>query len=246
MKIILIIPILALHLALNGQNNFWKEVPLVLQNMEDTKHYSVIINYAMYLDGNFFKPFQTKSVELNRDGDKVNMKQEGVFEIIETPKLSLNINHRDKRIIYVKQDEKEITNEEPDSFDMEDMYQFFVVNKDNAAMFVSDIKLVSQKPGLKEYEVFFKEGEYTKVLFAIDAPRKELKYVMVHYREKQMIGRDTERPRELCMKIEYKNYTTNPVFNPSRFSVSRFLHTNNKTREPELNSTINHYKLVVY
>lgn len=238
---------LLLNLVLNAQNNFWKEVPPVLKNMENTKHYSVTINYAMYLDGNFFKPFQTKTVELSRDGDKVNMKQEGVFEIIETPKLCLNISHRDKRIVYIKQNEKEVASEEEsDIANAEDMYQFFVVNKDDAALLVGDIKLTSEKSGLKEYEVFFKQGEYAKVVFTIDAPKKELKCMMVHYREKQLIERNPERLRELCMKVEYKNYKTNPVFNPSRFSVSRFLHTSNKTREPELNSNINHYKLIVY
>jgi|GEM_PF-5249512 len=226
-----------------AQKTFDKDLFEVSRNMEKLKKFSVNLRYTMYLDNNMAKPYQTTSQWLKMDGLKMSLKQDGDFELIETDRERVNISYGDGRVYYSKfQTPQQISDEEHDR-KVDALFTEFMGN-DSLRMFIEKITVISDKNGLREYEIVYNAGDYTKMRIGVDIHKKVFAYIFAYYSEKRVIPELGQKQRGVCLRLEYKDLNTSPVFDQSEFSVGKII-TKGEKEKIGLRQKFQKYKLIL-
>ncbi len=245
MKIWCIIVVLQLgYLSVFSQSDFKKDMVEVSKNMEKTKSYSVRLQYSLFIDDLLTKAYQTRQVMVNYESNKLNFIQETDIEIIENETETVKINNRDKCVYYSKHKAKKALSDQDKDNEVDKMYKVFAEKFDSLKQYIDKIELVSNSNGIKEYEVFYNEGEITRMKIGLNMKKKVYTYTQLTYWEKRKVKRDDEKLSTITMRVDYKDYVVNPVFKPSTFTTDRVLQKK-ENKKIELSQKFKNYKLIV-
>jgi hypothetical protein len=233
-----------------SQEIFKEEFIEATRHMNSLEKYSVALKYKMYLDNNLQTPFQQKTVEINKDGNNLKVIHDGSSEMIQTTQMKVNVSHKLKSVYFAAIPEPDpaklqtvIKNREKKS---KDAYRILTENFDSLTRNITKIKLLRTVGNIKEYELEYSDGPYTKMRICLDIKNKVYKSITTHMREKSLIKiLDKETERTVCMRVDYENYNEAPAFTTSTFSISKFV-VKETSGKVVLNQNYKNYKLVVF
>ncbi len=227
---------------LQGQD-FRKDIFSVSNYMNRLEKYSYGLKYYLYVDLNLKVPHDTRTVFIKKDKFNFYMQQPAAFELIENENEHLKVDHLNKLMLYAKINH---SNPEPidEVSDPKELLKMFDQDYDSLSKIISKVSMKHQNSDYIIYMVEFTDGIYTKMLMTINTKRNLLSYVTVFYRNKRPLDKEDKKVHAICLKVDYIEFSTDPVFNKETFSTSRFI-VKNKNGDIVLKPELKDYQLQI-
>ncbi len=194
----------------------------VNKNYMSASRYSLTLSYNMFLDGRLDKLFQAKQMKLNKDKDKFNIIESGSFELIETSKAQITIDHKNKVVAYMDyeaHDMDSVAYDEP----VDKALGFIDKNFDSLSIGMSKINRKNVTGDIVMYDIRYSSGEFTQLIIFINTKENLYTSMTAYYREKRVFEKNDTKLHSVVMRVEYKNYSRQPVFNAEQFSINKII-----------------------
>lgn len=231
---------MAILLNVRAQDNFKQDMVAVSKNMYSLSNFSVVLNYKMFLD-NETQTFQTRSVKLRVNDNKVHCQQNSEVELIDDGRYRLNIDHHRMRIYFQRVQAKDQGKKKG----ADELFGNFALYFDSLKRFVDKVQLVEDNNGVRSYLVSYKEGVYKQLVIRVDVEKKVYLSLKAWYRKKDKITRGgVNKPREVCMQVDYEHLGLRPAFAASEFNPGRYVVVDEKGNVT-LTSKYKNYKLTL-
>lgn len=194
----------------------------VNKNYMSASRYSLTLSYNMFLDGILDKPLQAKQMKLSKDKDKFNIIESGSFELIETSKAQLTIDHKNKLVAYMDYEAHNmdsVTYDEP----ADQALGFMDKNFDSLSIGITKINRKNVTPDIVMYDIRYSSGEFTQLIIFINTKENLYTGMTAYYREKRVFDKGDTKLHSVIMRVDYKDYSKQPVFNADQFSINKII-----------------------
>lgn len=242
MRLFKVILLLFTASILRGQD-FKKDIFAVSNHMNRLEKYSFGLKYYLFVDYNLKAPHDTRTVFIKKDHFNFYMQQPAAFELIENENEHLKVDHLNKLMLYANINHQ---NPEPvdDVNDPQELLKMFSQDYDSLSKIIKKVSMKHQNTDYVIYLIEFTDGIYTKMLMTLNTKKNLLNSVTVFYRNKRPLNKEDKKEHNLCLKVDYIDFTTEPIFSKETFSTGKFI-IKNKKGEIVLKPELKDYQLQI-
>ena len=216
MKTLLLIAALFVGSGFLKSQDFRKDMMMINAKLKPVKKYEIDLHYRMYLDNNFAKPYQEKTVEVKKDSSKIICRNP-TSEFVSNNQMNLYVDHRSKKMMILP-DQKD---------DNKDSYLEFVnfveANFDSVMKGYEKVTFKAIGGDIGEYQCVLKEGKYARVDIRFNKKLAQITSVAFFFRGTMRFEKIDKKEHSVFLRIDYEKFNLKPSFTPETFSTQKYV-----------------------
>lgn len=189
------------------------------KKMLSINSYSMNLKYNLYLDNNFKKPYQSRSIVINRNGNHIFLKQSTGIDVLDNDDYQIMINSSSKSIVVRRKAKEENMFEQ-----RAELFGYINTNIDSVIRHFDKINKLSELGDLASYELLYKPNDQiVKTIATINKKTNTFHSVKVYYKNYYAPEKLDDKYHEVMVETLFEGFNERPKYAPGFFSEANYI-----------------------
>lgn len=220
--------------------NYKKDLLLVTQNLANIKNYAMTVQYKLFIDNDFSKPFQERVLDVKRSNKSVYMHHNTGVEILDNENYQIMVNPQIKVFTARKKYKEEDHYDEREEFN-----KLLNAKADSLFEGYDKINILEQSTSKVKYEVIFKENEqFEKAIMVINRLTKMYELIEIKYKKPIKVKQLDGKYHPATLQVSYKNFNTITPVSKTFFDEKKYIEISKEGKITAIKKYAS-YKLII-